>query len=420
MKMIEQRKRRFVSILKLNGEDITSSITPNTELMEYVENQIKKQLILIQKDFEIECVFSPSKVQGEGEVKILNHISNSECHKDTFLILSPDMDLVPGALSVNKQNIVVISDQNRSKLEVFSKPLFIEHYIPKREIGKKCIDMAILMLTRGNDYLPRMAGHHSDFYGYYKDYILLGKHIINIDKDYIEIDLEVFSNVVRTKSKNFYENKSITDIRKYIDGLVWNIQMYVTGNCPDYTLEGGSFIHARHIYELILHNKKKKESNIIKVKYTDSPKSHPLNPILFSMNILPTNAQHLLTIKEKKEIWKSPNDPIKFQQFDIEIPSKLKQTVILKEKEKIQVKETVKSIVLLDQFDTSTNEIVFTKLIECENYSKKGYCSNNNCKFDHTPPKCIYFLRGKCLKENCKFLHPKIPLYERIYHDKRY
>lgn len=415
-----QRKRRFDAILKSNGNDICSLITPGTEFMNRIEKELKLHLISIQKETGLECIFSSSKVPGEGEVKILNHISNIKSKTETFLISSPDNDMIAAVLSVNKQNIMIVSDQNINTEDVFNKAMFIEHYVPKQDIGRTCMDISILMLGKGNDYLPKLIGSKSDFFYVYTQYIKLDRYLTKIEDNKLHLDIEVLSKIFKTINERFYISKNIDHIENSVKAMMWNVQMYFTGVCPDYSQKIPSYCHSKCLYDLVLHNKKNQISNIYSIDIRE-PIEHPMTPITFSMSILPTPAQIYLGLKEKVEIWKNPTEEVKFKSFEIDVKSKLKKSVVLTEDERIYFKEKINSNYLLNEFDRdSLKNIGFTELVPCLFFLRSGYCENENCLFDHTPSKvCIYFLQGRCTREYCSFLHPKKYLYEEILENKK-
>lgn len=395
------------------GEDLTTLITPNTELMDYIENEIESELKLIEKTSKIQCIFSSSKVPGEGETKILNHINNSDSFDSNFVISSPDNDVTAAVLAVNKQNVIVTSDVRFKEDDIFHKGLFIEHYLPKTEVGRKCLDISLLMLSKGNDYLPVLCGTHEHFDKLYSRYITLQKHIIKVEDKKIYLDLEVFCQVFENLSDKFYRKMKLQKVENYLKSLIWNLQMYMTGICPDYSYLVSSYIHSKLIHELAAYNKENNISNTYIFDIQD-PIPHPMTPITYSLSILPTPAQIYLGIEKKIEIWKSPNENIKFKPFEIGIESKMEQSFIVGENSRTHYQEEMKSFTLLSEFNPKIRVTVFTNLIRCSYFQKKGFCNNEYCTFDHTPEECKYFLLGKCKNRYCKFLHPRKPFYEEL------
>ena len=111
-KMVQQRKRRYLTILKNKLDDNkliwdTNAITPGTSFMKDLNNYFKNKIRYNTSSINID--YSGSDEVGEGEHKIfikLNNLINNE----TIIINGLDADLIILSLMSNKKNIYLMRE----------------------------------------------------------------------------------------------------------------------------------------------------------------------------------------------------------------------------------------------------------------------------------------------------------------------
>jgi hypothetical protein len=105
-------------------------------------------------------------------MNILSHRKESD-PKESHAIVSGDTDFIPMVLSTEKCNVYLflpsIPDSTLDilskytyytkppcKFSMFSKQTFIEVYVPKQYTKRVCLDIALLCILGGNDFLPTL------------------------------------------------------------------------------------------------------------------------------------------------------------------------------------------------------------------------------------------------------------------------
>ncbi|SOV23147.1 exonuclease, putative [Plasmodium sp. DRC-Itaito] len=125
-KMNQQRKRRFLSIFKINDNDNDNTshlfnpncITTGTDFMYKINLSLNKWFKILKKKkvFEFDVIFSGSDVAGEGEHKILKYIREN-CKRDSnfknynHCIYGLDADLIMLSLVTHLNNIFILRDK---------------------------------------------------------------------------------------------------------------------------------------------------------------------------------------------------------------------------------------------------------------------------------------------------------------------
>jgi 5'-3' exonuclease len=188
-KIVQQRQRRFASILDKieinkirkknnNTEDIfydTNSISPGTKFMELLDKSIENY-INNRENKDIKFIYSSYFEAGEGEHKIIQYIKNNEKEliDKNIMIYGLDADLIILSLTlVNKFNINLLRENNNLSLEYFDMILFNVNIcaesiikdlsnieltnITKIDFLEKynyIIDFIFITIFLGNDFIP--------------------------------------------------------------------------------------------------------------------------------------------------------------------------------------------------------------------------------------------------------------------------
>jgi 5'-3' exonuclease len=269
-KMVQQRSRRYKSVY---GEEIlkqienkygvnedkfkwnTQKITPGTEFMYKLSENMKKYIKsgkLSNKDIKI--IFSDSNVPGEGEHKIMPNIRSMKNTNDIIGIFSPDADMIVLAMTVDKNNILIIRTPPDNKdIEakygyISSGKKFIYLSIDKYrdafvkkikdEIGIntkfKSIDIIndyiFLTFLSGNDFVngisylkvkeesPGKSGGLKITLDIYKKILMeKGNHLITFENEIPKINMEFLKNIFLELSKN--EDYFMRKIKQTMEGI---------------------------------------------------------------------------------------------------------------------------------------------------------------------------------------------------------
>lgn len=170
-KQAQQRQRRFVASLgkKEGGEAFTSNeLTPGTlfmlNLTKYVHFAIRKEMNTNPAWKNIEVIFSPPTVQGEGEHKCISHIrSNIYAKNQSHCIFGPDGDLIMLTLAAHVSEIFLFrEDQYNADHFHLLDMGYVRHHLPQ-VLGVPHIDpdtaiddFILLGFFVGNDFLPKI------------------------------------------------------------------------------------------------------------------------------------------------------------------------------------------------------------------------------------------------------------------------
>jgi len=161
-KIIQQRKRRYLSIYKNKIDNIeshwdTNAISCGTEFMNNLDDFISKKIIEEEKT---SFIFDGSKNQGEGEHKIFHYFKN--LHPDKNLIINGlDADLIILSLLSGLDNIYLMRENNDDITYVSIsnlKKALLNELRPKwfmndtDIIESYCVMCSIL----GNDFIPHI------------------------------------------------------------------------------------------------------------------------------------------------------------------------------------------------------------------------------------------------------------------------
>ena len=111
-KMVQQRKRRYLSVLRNKIDNIevkwdTNAITPGTEFMKKLNTYFKKQIRYNTTNVDI--FFSGSDEYGEGEHKIFTKLQ-SEPQEHSVIIHGLDADLIILCLMSHRKNIYLLRE----------------------------------------------------------------------------------------------------------------------------------------------------------------------------------------------------------------------------------------------------------------------------------------------------------------------
>ena len=307
-KIIVQKKRRLNNSKNINISNLSSlHLTPGTEFMNNIKNKILEYLDSRKKWFKfrkVKFIVSSSDESGEGEIKIIRRLRllSKQNKNKTNLIIGNDADLVVIAMaciSSGKIDIMVNNFNNKRIIKInkiasiYSKQLFNK----KMNVKKLRLDFSLISIMMGNDYLPKIAYIKYDMlWESYESIIKTSKKFI-IDKNKFnnKVLISFITSVIlklkpryqKINLKNYDENR----IKKYLEGLLWCISMYRTGNCSmiDYIYTYKSPTPVELLYYL--------EFNCEYVIQTPITDVNPIPECIYPLLLMPKKARKLVPKK---------------------------------------------------------------------------------------------------------------------------
>lgn len=311
-KILLQRKRRQVHINKINPKVINSlCITPGTDTMSRIESEILKYIKELEKKYKYNNVSiktSFSDLPNEGEIKICKRvIDNYKEYNNNLmfrhLIIGNDSDLIVLAMGMQPVYKINILIKGKDCNELISlEKLLICHskYICQEDkienLGKIRDDFMVLSIMMGNDYLPKVAYTNYDkLWKNYKEFInKFGKSLLDLDYmgKFILMVYNSLNNGYKKNNIKFHSNYE--QGLKWIEGILWCIDMYKTGVCSkyDYIYE----FNSPHPYELLfcLSVKENRSKIVLKSDFLPIPKN------IYPLIVMPKAAEYLLNKKQQK------------------------------------------------------------------------------------------------------------------------
>jgi 5'-3' exonuclease len=166
-KMIQQRKRRYLTVYKNKIDGIqtkwdTNAITPGTEFMKKLDIYFRKQVRYNAEATDI--YYSGSDEYGEGEHKMFKFLEAAN-ESDAIIINGLDADLIILSLMCRCQNITLMreSENNqylnvRNLRDAIIHDLTIKWDIIRETTSQKDIieSYCVLCSVLGNDFIPHL------------------------------------------------------------------------------------------------------------------------------------------------------------------------------------------------------------------------------------------------------------------------
>jgi len=160
-KMIQQRKRRYLSVLRNKIDNVqikwdTNAITPGTQFMKKLNTYLKKKFRYNTHDINI--FFSGSDEYGEGEHKIFTQLQ-SEPQEHSVIIHGLDADLIILCLMSHKKNIYLLREAsgNNNKHQHASHNTFLNIDNLRIAIIKELTKKWNIILQDPNDMYSKEA-----------------------------------------------------------------------------------------------------------------------------------------------------------------------------------------------------------------------------------------------------------------------
>ena len=304
-KLLLQRSRRLdMSRKSINTETTSLNFTPGTIFMNELNKNLIKLIEKIKTLYKVEVILMLDG-PNEAEIKVKQYIYKSVAKNDkhTHCVVSNDADVI--VLSMNLENIhnVFVMHKTSQNVEIISLGVLLNEHTDKFGCSRRPgHDFTVLNVMLGNDYIPKV--NFVDFPKLWKSY----KAVLRNNKNGLVTNDNKISNIflidlmveLMSNTPNHLVNKfEITQYNNglydnYIEGLLWCMHLYDTGECNmyDYTYK---FFEAPHPMGIMLSLQRK--SKFMQVIGNDS---QPICKELYGLLLIPKCAKHLLDNKYYK------------------------------------------------------------------------------------------------------------------------
>jgi len=235
-KLVLQRERRMNIT-----DNITLNFTPGTIFLKNLPSELHDLIKILKIHLNID-IYIDTILPGEAEIKIKNKIleNYNKNNTDTHALITTDADIILILMAHESYNKTYIVEHDIVlSLDKLLK-LHNEYY---DIINADNYDYSFLNLLLGNDYLPKINLLTYDIlwksYSLnHKKYINLINHNHNIYKLNTNFLIDILNDIIPKMKigllKKKYQPYDEKIISNYIDGLIWNFDMYVYGKCIDY------------------------------------------------------------------------------------------------------------------------------------------------------------------------------------------
>lgn len=317
-KIALQRKRRSSGGEATSGKSISSlCLTPGTILMGGLKGHLEKYFTDRKSWYKfrkINITISPSCESGEGEIKIFHSIQQNvlDCYKDSFLIIGNDADLVVLAMASQPVYNLSILIKTKFTYELISLPKLLvcinqqinpwlkvtNSYFLRDAVLRR--DFSVVSMMMGNDYLNKLSyvkiEHLWNSYfetkknRKYSDCLINNDNLFNISFliDWMKL---LTTNLAVQFQKLNQERYKKTNVKEYLEGFLWCLNMYQTGECPkvDYLYE----LTAPSPCDIIYYFEQKDCIHPTIPKSDTKTVSHKVYPLL----VMPKKSYHLIDPK---------------------------------------------------------------------------------------------------------------------------
>jgi len=235
-KLVLQRERRMNKT-----DDITLNFTPGTIFLKNLPSELHDLINILKIHLNIDT-YIDTILPGEAEIKIKNKIleNYNKNNTDTHALITTDADIILILMAHESYNKTYIVEHDIVlSLDKLLK-LHNEYY---DIINADNYDSPFLNLLLGNDYLPKINlltydilwKSYSQNYEKYNNLINHNENIYKLNTNFL---IDIFNDIIPKmkigllkKKYQLYDDKIMMN---YIDGLIWNFDMYVYGKCIDY------------------------------------------------------------------------------------------------------------------------------------------------------------------------------------------
>lgn len=291
-KILLQRDRRLDMVKKkdFNLNKISAiHLTPGTTTMSDIEKYLWDYVKILKNRYKylhVDVKFSPSTEPDEGELKIFNKVKKygTQNIRSTHLVVGTDADIILLGMAIKPvYNTYVYVKIGRNEPYIISIKKLIKEYakdlymnttldenilynMMRLQNRNMRDDFVFITFMQGNDYIPKLKNTKADsldiLMNTYKLTInTYRRYITTSDGSLINTDIlsKFMLNLLNTLPKRFQKMNAATYsdelVKKYIEGLLWCLNMYRTASCSkyDYIYDDTTPSPADILYYLELH-----------------------------------------------------------------------------------------------------------------------------------------------------------------------
>jgi 5'-3' exonuclease len=304
-KLLLQRKRRLEMARKdINTETTSLNFTPGTIFMNSLKEKLKYFIDKLKIIYNVEIIADLDE-PDEAEIKIkkLLHKLAEDNTEETHCVVSNDADVI--VLLMNTPNIynIFVMHKNGHNIDIINLGIMLESHTEifgySRRPGE---DFTVLNVVLGNDYIPKI--NFVDFQRLWKCYSNTVKYdkegLVTKDYKISRVFLtDLLVNIINDTPKHLINKFNIKSYRQtiydnYIDGMLWCMHLYDSGNCNKYDYTYG-YDDTPHPVGLLLALHQKEKYIIIEENFTK-----PFDKELYGILLIPKCAKHLLDKKYHK------------------------------------------------------------------------------------------------------------------------
>lgn len=219
-KAFTQIKRRDKYLYNKSKGLSPLNLTPGTPFMDFVDEIITEYL----SQLKIDCYYSSSKENNEGELKLFNWLKNTD-YKKNSVIVGNDSDLIILALAYRPLlNIYIYNYENYLSLFKLIKNL---SFLVTKNFDYKWhpirLDFVLLSFFQGNDYNSRISNFDNLFISYNKLQEQKKEFLIKKNGEINLLNLKYILSNIKIKDFNIY---SKNDVDNYFKSIKWNLNLY--------------------------------------------------------------------------------------------------------------------------------------------------------------------------------------------------
>jgi 5'-3' exonuclease len=377
-KIILQRSRRLQMVrnkdIEFNNTSITPlHFTPGSIFMKELENKMNEYLKKLNDKLQVK-IYTLMSGPDEAEIKLVKKITElNKKPEEKHVILSNDADIVVIFTSLEKYNNLQIVKKEKGYF-LFDIGQLVNDI--KKEVNNNNIichrDFSLTFLLMGNDYFPKMKytsvekiykafqNTYSVYTGENKKSLLINDNNFNINKETFR---DYLYNIVIQTNKVYLNKFKIIEFnrnmyKRYVEGLIWCIKMYSTGNCIEYDYIF-NFKETPHPLGLLYYFEFYYEEDFIEKKIYNST---PIPDEIYSLFVLPKKAQNMIN----KKYHELMNTKLKFLYEEEECNECIKQ-----HKNIADIYETIKFMKIMDEDTSSIRRKVGKISVELGKHKKK-------------------------------------------------
>ncbi|KAI9105647.1 hypothetical protein DFS34DRAFT_600211 [Phlyctochytrium arcticum] len=335
-KLLTQRQRRLKSSARADEGFDLLRLTPGSKFMGEIDQHLERFACAYKGDSitaNMDLVFSGSTVPGEGEVKVFYHArqiasERGKNSRDHYAVVGGDADIVIQALASPVPRVTIINPDAPFTFDMFKMGRELQRLFPNTDYERLRLDVAFLSILGGNDYLPKLgwttfdtifdaylAWHESAKPGSGSLYIYCPMTqsihldtLRNVAQLVHKKSAPIIARAERRAAKDGAPDEAVTTnephVESFLTGLLWNINMYRNGLCPDFT-----FVHpsnrgptAGQLIEWIdLFKKTTHLSTFTYVPITNAS-LHPLPARLCAPAVLPMSRMDLVPVEHHENM----------------------------------------------------------------------------------------------------------------------